>query len=326
MTVRRAALALVLTGCLSAAPLAAQPPAKVYTIGTLSAAATSDPRYGPIFASALHDGGYHPGRNLVLESRYAAGKVERLPELAADLVRRRVDLILAFGAAESLAAVNATTTIPVVFVSPSPVELGLVGSLARPGGNATGVSADAGPAVSGKLLELLKTMVPGLSRVDFLIDPDRPGLAVWEEATRKAAQALRVELRMLPVHQESDLDDAFARIARDRPGALLLTADSLILLHLKRITDFAVRHRLPTVSYVRTMVDDGCLMSYGPNFGDLMRRAASYMDRILKGARPAELPVEQPTKFDLVINVTTAKSLGLTIPQPLLLRADEVVK
>jgi len=262
----------------------------------------------------------------VLESRFAGGKVAQLPELAADLARQKVDLIVAFGASESLAAARATATIPVAFVSPTPVELGLVRSLARPNGNVTGLSADPGPAVIGKLLELLKTVAPGLSRLDILADPGRPHLVVWERATQEAARALGVEPRIVPVQRETDLDTAFATMARDRPDALLLTADSLILLHLKRITDFAARHRLPTASYVRTMVDDGCLMSYGPDFGDLMRRAVGYMDKIFKGARPADLPVEQPTKFDLVINLATAKSLGLTIPQSVLLRADEVVR
>jgi putative ABC transport system substrate-binding protein len=325
MIILRTVLAMALACGLLAARLEAQPAAKVYTIGVLSAA-SPNPTYGAIFANALHDSGYELGRNLVLESRYTAGKVEQIPDQAADLVRRKVDLILAFGASESIAAAKATATIPIVFLSPIPVELGLVRSLARPGGNVTGLSVTTGPAVIGKLLELLKTMVPSLSRVALLIDPDRPGLAVWEQSVREAAQTLRVEPRMVPVHREGDVEAAFARMAADRPDALLLTADPLILLHLKRITDFAARHRLPTASLARPMVDDGCLMSYGPNVGDLTRRTVLYMDKILKGARPADLPVEQPTKFELVINLTTAKSLGLTIPPAVLSRADEVVQ
>jgi len=325
MIILRAVLAMALACGLLPARLEAQPAARVYTIGVLSAAGPS-PTYGAIFANALRDSGYQQGRNLVLESRHTAGKVEQLPDLAADLVRRKVDLILAFGASESIAAAKATATIPIVFMSPTPVELGLVRSLAHPGGNVTGVSVTTGPAVIGKLLELLKTMVPGLSRVALLIDPDRPGLAVWEQSVREAAQTLRVEPRVVAVHREGDVEAAFATIAGARPDALLLTADPLIILHLKRITDFAARHRLPTASLARPMVDDGCLMSYGPNIGDLTRRAVQYMDKILKGARPADLPVEQPTKFELVINLTTAKSLGLTIPQAVLSRADEVVQ
>ena len=325
MIILRAVLAMALACGLLAARLEAQPAARVYTIGVLSAAGPS-PTYGAIFANALRDSGYQQGRNLVLESRHTAGKVEQLPDLAADLVRRKVDLILAFGASESIAAAKATATIPIVFMSPTPVELGLVRSLAHPGGNVTGVSVTTGPAVIGKLLELLKTMVPGLSRVALLVDPDRPGLAVWERAAREAMQTLRVEPRMVPVHREGDVEAAFATIAGDRPDALLLTADPLIILHLKRITDFAARHRLPTASLARPMVDDGCLMSYGPNAGDLLRRTVLYVDKILKGARPAVLPVEQPTRFELVINLTTAKSLGLTIPPAVLSRADEVVQ
>jgi ABC-type uncharacterized transport system substrate-binding protein len=326
MTIIRAALTMALAVTLLAMPLQAQQTGKIYTIGILSSAAGPSPTYSPILVNALRDSGYQLARNLVLEPRYAAGKVEQLPDLAADLVRRKVDLILAFGVSESLAAVKATATIPIVFMSPAPVELGLVRSLARPGGNATGLSVDTGPPVIGKLLDLLKTMVPGLSRVVGLVDTDRPDLAIWERAGKEAGQTLRVELRLVSVHREADLDAALARIAGDRPDALMLTGDPVILLHLKRITDFAAKHRLPTGSYVRTLVDEGGLLAYGPNIGDLMRRTVPYVDRILKGARPADLPVEQPTKLELVINLTTTKALGLTVPPWLLLRADEVVQ
>jgi putative ABC transport system substrate-binding protein len=326
VTIVRAALTLALTVAVLAAPLEAQPPGKVYTIGILSLAPGPSATYGPILFNALRDRGYQVGHNLVVEPRFAVGNVDQLPDLAADLVRRKVDLILAFGLAESLAAVKATTTIPIVFMSPAPVELGLVRSLARPGGNVTGVSVDTGPPVIGKLLELLKTMVPGLSRVASLVDTNRPDLAIWEQAGREAGRALGVTNRMVLLHREGDLEAALATIAADRPDALLLTGDLVILLHLKRITDFARKHRIPTASYVRALVDEGGLLSYGANLGDLVRRAASYADKILKGARPADLPVEQPTKLELVINLTTAQSLGLTIPQSLLLRADEVVQ
>lgn len=326
MTIIRAALTMALAVTLLAMPLQAQQTGKIYTIGILSSAAGPSPTYSPILVNALRDSGYQLARNLVLEPRYAAGKVEQLPDLAADLVRRKVDLILAFGVSESLAAVKATATIPIVFMSPAPVELGLVRSLARPGGNATGLSVDTGPPVIGKLLDLLKTMVPGLSRVVGLVDTDRPDLAIWERAGKEAGQTLRVELRLVPVHREADLDAALARIAGDRPDALMLTGDPVILLHLKRITEFAAKHRLPTGSYVRTLVDEGGLLAYGPNIGDLMRRTVPYVDKILKGARPADLPVEQPTKLELVINLTTTKALGLTVPPSLLLRADEVVQ
>jgi putative ABC transport system substrate-binding protein len=316
-----------LTGGLLAAPLAAeaQQPGKLYNIGVLTSAAGPSPTYAPIVRSALRDNGYQVGRNVMLEARYAAGRVEQLPDLAADLVRRRVDLILAFGASESVAAMKATATIPIVFLSPTPVELGLIQSLAHPGGNLTGLSVDTGPAVVGKILESLRMVVPALSRVALLVDPHRPGLAIWWKAGMEAGQALQVQLRMVPMQREEDLEAAFAMIAGDRPDALLLTADALVLSNLKRITDFALKHRLPTASYVRDLVDEGGLMAYGPNFGDLMRRAVWYVDKIFKGARPADLPVEQPTTFELVVNLKTAKALGLTIPPSLLQRADHVI-
>jgi putative tryptophan/tyrosine transport system substrate-binding protein len=324
---RRRFLLTSLAGAL-ASPLAAaaQQGGKVYSIGVLSTLAGPSPTYGPVFSSALRDSGYELGRNLVIESRYAAGKVEQLPDLAADLVRRKVDIILAFGASESLAAVKTTATIPIVFTSPSPVELGLVRSLARPGGNATGLSADVTPEIAGKLLELLKMAVPSLSRIVGLAHSDRPALPAYEQALRRAAQTLRVEARLVGVRHEGDFDAAFAKIAGDRPDALMLAADPLIFLHRKRITDFAVTHALPTVAGVRDFVDDGGLMSYGPNFGDLLRQVVHYTDRILRGAKPADLPVEQPTKFELVINLKTAKALGLTIPPALLARADQVIE
>ncbi len=311
-----------------AAPQAAeaQQAGKVYTIGILSTAAGPSSTYGPIVFNALRDRGYERGRNLVVESRFAAGRVDQLPDLAADLVRRKVDVILAFGSSESLAALKATSTIPIVFTSVSPVELGLVRSLARPGGNATGLSVDVTPEIAGKFLELLKTTVPRLSRVAIVVDPARPGLAPYERTFREAAHTLRLEVHPIPVRDEADLDAAFTTMTRDRPDALVLAADPLIYLHRKRVADFAAKHRLPTIAGVREFVDDGALMSYGPNFGDLLRRLVSYADKILKGARPADLPVEQPTRFELVVNLKTAKSLGLTIPPSVLLRADEVLQ
>jgi putative ABC transport system substrate-binding protein len=222
--------------------------------------------------------------------------------------------------------VKATGTIPIVFTSTSPVEVGLVRSLARPGGNATGLSADVTPEIAGKLLELLKTAVPSLGRIVGLVQSDRPELAAYEQALKRAAQTLRVEARLVRVRHEGDIEAAFAIIAGDRPDALMLSADPLIFLHRKRVTDFAVTHVLPTVAGVRDFVDDGGLMSYGPNFSDLLRRVVHYMDKILKGAKPADLPVEQPTKFELVINLKTAKAIGLTIPPSLLQRADQIIE
>jgi ABC-type uncharacterized transport system substrate-binding protein len=326
MRIVQAALTIAAAVVLVAGPLEAQQAGKVYTLGILSLAPGPSSTYGPILFDALHERGYYLGRNLMVEHRFASGKVDQLPGLAADLVRRKVDLILAFGASESLAAVRATTSIPVVFMSPAPVELGLVRSLARPGGNVTGLSVDTGPPVIGKLLEVLKAMAPGLSRVIGLAGADRPDLAVWERAGREAGQTLRVTNRMVLLHRDGDVEAAFATITGDRPDALLLTGDAVILLHLKRIAEFARKHRLPTGSYVRALVDEGGLVSYGPNLGDLVRRAAFYVDKILKGARPADLPVELPTKLELVINLSTARALGLTVPQSVRLRADDVIE
>jgi putative ABC transport system substrate-binding protein len=304
----------------------AQPAKNISVIGMLSMAAGPSPIYGAAFFDALRDRGWEPGHNLTVEPRFAAGSAERLPDLAADLVRRKVDVILAFGAAETLAAAKATTTIPIVFMGSVPVELGLVHSLARPGGNVTGVSAVVTPDIVGKLLELTKTMVPGLSRVAFLFDPDRPDLQVYERAAREAAQTLQLEAQLIGVHRESEFDAAFATIVAGRFEALYIGADALILLNGTRVTGFAAKHRLPTVASVRVLVEEGALMSYGPNPNDLLRRVASYADKILKGAKAADLPVEQPTKFEFVINMKTAKALGVTIPPSLLLRADQVIE
>jgi len=242
-------------GAVLAAPFAAegQPGRNVYVIGILSLAAGPSPIYGPAFFNAMRDRGWEPGRNLTVESRYAAGKPERLPDLAADLVRRKVDVILAFGAAETLAAVKATATTPIVFMSPAPVELGLVRSLARPGGNVTGLSSVVTPDIIGKVLELLKTTVPGLLRVAFLFNPERPDLSVYEGAAREAAQTLRLEARLVGVRRESDFDAAFATIVAERHDALYIAADTLILLHGERVTGFAAKHRLPTVAGVRAL-------------------------------------------------------------------------
>jgi len=328
MKLRAGSLVIVVALFLLTAPLVAgaQRTGKVYTIGTLSLGAGPSRTYGPIFINALRDRGYELGRNLMMEPRYASGRMEELPGLAADLVRRKVDIILAFGASESVAAVKATATVPIVFISTAPVELGLVGSLARPGGNATGVSVDVTPEVYGKVLEFLKAMLPSVARIATLGHPDRVDVHVYERALRELHQRLRVELRGVAVRHEGDLDAAFAAIASSRPHALFLVADPVILHHRKRITDFAAKQALPTVAGTEVFVVDGGLMSYGPNVGELMRGVALYVDKILKGAKAGDLPVEQPTKFELVINLKTAKTLGLTVPPSLLLQADQVIE
>jgi putative ABC transport system substrate-binding protein len=295
---------------------------RVYKIGMLSLADRPDTKSAPMFVSALRDRGYEPGRTLVFIERFAAGNLEQLPDLAADLIRQKVDILLTAGSSETLAALKATATIPIVFVSPSPVELGIVRSLARPGGNATGMSADVTPEVAGKLMELLKQVVPRLSRVTVLWNPDRPESRIYESAVREAGRLLRVEPRFVNVRTGRDLETALVAIAGERPDALMIG----ITFNQTRITNFALKNSLPTLSYERNPVDDGGLMSYGPNLGDIMRGLAAYIDKILKGAKPADLPVEQPTKFELVINMKTAKALGVKVPQSILVQANEVIE
>jgi putative ABC transport system substrate-binding protein len=308
-------------------PAGATQAGRVYKIGMLSLADRPDTKSAPMFVSALRDRGYEPGRTLVFIERFAAGNLEQLPGLAADLIRQKVDILLTAGSSETLAALKATATIPIVFVSPSPVELGIVRSLARPSGNATGMSADVTPEVTGKLMELLKQVVPRLARVTVLWNPDQlGGSRIYESAVRKAGQVLRVVPQFVNVRTGRDLEAAFVAIASERPDALMIGVDPIIAFNQKRITDFALKNNLATVSYERSLVDDGGLMSYGPHLGDMMRGLAAYIDKILKGAKPADLPVEQPTKFELVINMKTAKALGVKVPQSILVQANEVIE
>ena len=295
---------------------------RIYKIGILSLADRPDTKSAPMFVSALRDRGYEPGRTLIIIERYAAGNLVQLPDLAADLIRQKVDILLTVGSSETLAALKATTTIPIVFVSPSPVELGIVRSLARPGGNATGMSADVAPEVVGKLMEFLKQVIPRLSRVTVFWNPDRPESRIYENAVREASKLLRVEPRFVNVRTGHDLETALMAIAGERPDALMIGNTS----NQTRITNFALKNSLATISYERNPVDDGGLMSYGPNLGEIMRGLAAYIDKILKGAKPADLPVEQPAKFELVINMKTAKALGVMIPQSMLLQANEVIE
>jgi putative tryptophan/tyrosine transport system substrate-binding protein len=315
-------------GTVLAAPRAAeaQPAKSVYVIGILSMAAGPSPIYGPALFNALRNLGWESGRNLTVEARFAGGGAERLPDLAADLVHRKADVILAFGAAETLAAAKATATVPIVFMGSVPVELGLVRSLARPGGNVTGLSAVVTPEIIGKQLELLKTMMPSLSRVAFLFDPERPDLSVYERVSQEAARTLRLKARLVGVRRENDFEAAFATIVAERSEALFIGSDALILLHGKRVMSFAANQRLLTMASVRAFVDDGGLISYGPNPIDLLHRVAWYADKIFRGAKAGDLPIEQPTRFELIINVKTAKALGLAIPPSLLMQADQIIE
>jgi putative ABC transport system substrate-binding protein len=329
LTVTRLAPAVVLL--LLAAPLAveAQPAAKVPRIGWLPVNLASAPINLEPFRQGLRDLGYVEGRNLVIETRDAEGRLERLPALAAELVALKVDVIVAPGTPQALAAKNATRTIPIVFVGAAdPVTDGLVTSLARPGGNATG-SSNFAPELVGKRLELLKQAVPGGSRVAVLWQPggsaERAEKDMLKEA-EVAARALGVRPQFVEARGPADFDRAFSEMIRARAGALTVLASGMFNTERRRLVDLAAKNRLPAVYPWREAVDAGGLMSYGPNIADLNRRAATYVDKILKGAKSADLPVERPTKFEVVINLKTAKALGLTIPPSLLARADQVIE
>ncbi len=325
--------ALALT--LLAAPLAAQAQqaGKVYRVALIltttpvSEMAGPEPIHAPFraFVHRLRELGYVEGRNLVLERRSAEGRFERFGDIIRELVRLRVDVIVTVTNPAAQAAKAVTTTVPIVMASSTdPVGAGLVGSLARPGGNITGLTYSVDAEIEGKRLDLLKEALPRISRVAYL------GLkgewdSAYGESVRAAARALGLTL-LLAEHTPNDFTSAFRRIERDRPDALFVGASPPAFQHRKLIVDFATRNRLPSTHSYSEAVELGGLMAYGTNAPDLFRRAADYVDRILKGARPADLPVERPTKFELVINLKTAKALGLTIPPSVLARADEVIQ
>jgi putative tryptophan/tyrosine transport system substrate-binding protein len=328
MSTRRAFIG-ALTGLL-AAPLAAeaQQAGKVYRVGYLTAGSvTANPRVLEAFRHGLRDLGWVEGQNIVIEYRSAEGRFDRLPDLAAELVRLKVDVIAAAPTPAALAAKNATGTVPIVGVSlTEPVGLGLIASLARPGGNVTGVSYSVGTDIFGKDLELLKEVVPKVRRVAVLSNPDGPAQPLTISNIKGAARSLGLQLLLLEARAPGDFDGAFAAMARERVGALFVVTDPMFIPHRARLTYLAAKNRLPSIFTQRADVEAGGLISYGPNFADMYRRAATYVDKILRGAKPADLPVEQPTTFELVINLKTAKALGLTIPPSLLQRADELIQ
>ena len=316
---------------LGAAPLAAeaQQATKVARIGCLATNPAISTRLREAFVQGLRDLGYIEGRNLVIEYRDADGKAERLPALAAELVALKVDVIVASGTLAALAARRATKTLPIVF-SPAgdPVGSGLVTSLARPGGNVTGLSS-LGPELVGKRLELLKQAVPGVDRVAVLFLPGALGERTDKDmltGADVASRALGVRLQFVEARGPDEFARAFSDMSSARAGALTVLPSNRFLREHRRLVDLAAENRLPAVYTSREFVDAGGLMSYGANSADLHRRAATYVDKILKGAKPGDLPVEQPTKFELVINLKTAKALGLTIPQSVLAHADEVLQ
>jgi len=328
---RRAFIAAV-TGGLLAAPLVAeaQPAGKIARIGYLATNLRGSPQAShEAFVEELRGLGYVEGRNVVIEYRDAEGKDERLAALAAELVALNVDVIVAAaGTLAALAAREATRILPIVFIAVgAPVTSGLVTGLARPGGNATGLSA-VSPDLASKWLELLKQAVPGVSRVAFLRQPGALGDAdkdVLKQA-EVAARALGVRFQLVEARGTADFDGVFSELTNARAGGLVVLSTPMFSSERTRLVDLAARHRLPTMFSFRSYVDAGGLMSYGPNVADLFRRAATFVDKILKGAKPVDLPVEQPTKFELVINLKTAKALGLTIPPSLLQRADQVIE
>jgi len=278
------------------------------------------------FRQGLSELGYIEGKNIAIEYRYAEGKEDRLPALAADLVRLKVDIIVAGGGNATLAAKNATKTIPIVLTAVSdPVGSGLVASLARPGGNITGLTG-INSDLSGKRLELLKEMILGVSRVVILLYRDNPAATLLLKETEAAAQLLRVQVQILEVNDSSELENVFEAAKKGRSEAIDILSSAFFVAQRKEIVELAAKVRLPAIYVDSTFTDAGGLMSYGANIPDMYRRAAVYVDKILKGAKPSDLPVEQPKKFELVINLKTAKQIGVTIPQSVLYRADKVIK
>jgi len=305
----------------------AQQPAKVWRIGFLASSARPPDGAPPAtLRQALQELGYVDGTSISYVGRWAEVKRDRLPGLAAEMVGLKVDLIVAFGAPAAEAAKEATSTIPIVIVNAGdPVGIGLIASLARPGGNVSGIS-DQATELSAKRLELLKEAMPNASSIAVLWNAGDRAMTLRYREIEKAARVLGVTIRPLGVREPDDFDVAFTAMTRERPDALLLITDALTNLNRTRVLDFAAAHRVPAMYEFGSLVREGGLISYGPDLGDSYRRAAVYIDRILKGAKPSELPVEQPNRYYLLVNLKTAKALGLTIPQSLLLRADEVIQ
>ena len=304
----------------------AQQPTKIPRIGYLAAACpdTQSART-EAFRQGLRDLGYIEGQSIAIEYRCAEGKPDRLPDLAAELIQLKLELIVTAGNEATQAAKNATGTIPIVTTGSDPVVSGFVASLAHPGGNITGVSIDA-PGLSGKRLELLKESFPRLSRVAVLYYPVTPSSKVTMAETEQAARLLKVHLQPVGVETSNELENAFSAMIKERAEALIKLPSAVLTSYRKRIVELAAKSRLPAMYEDRIIAEDGGLMSYGPDITDLYRRAATYVDKILKGVKPGDLPVEQPTKFEFVINLKTAKQIGLTIPPNVLVRADRVIK
>jgi len=322
---RRAVLAL--TVVLLVAPLAgeAQPARKIYRIGYLETGAM---RPGPweAFRERLRELGYVEGQTIAFETRWADGHIDRLPQLAAELVRLKVDVVVTAGSPAARAAKNTTTSIPIVMATGGdPVGLGLVATLARPGGNVTGLTT-LSRELSGKRLEILREALPRASRIGMLWHRTSDIDALTRRETEEAAKTVGIPLKAHGVDGPDDFDRALNAIVADRAAAVLVATSPMFFGHRRQLADLALKHRLPTLFAFREYAEAGGLMAYGPSYTELFQRAAGYVDKILKGARPADLPVEQPTKFDLIINLKTAKALGLTIPPSVLTRAGEIIQ
>jgi putative ABC transport system substrate-binding protein len=301
----------------------AQQPKNIPRIGWLGAARTSSPRI-EAFRQGLHELGYAEGKNIFIEYRYAEGKLDRLPALAAELVRLKVDVIVAGSPQATRSAKQATSKIPIVMAfDDDPVGSGFVASLARPGGNITGLST-LFPEMSGKQLELLKEIVPKLSRVAVLGNATQPGNPQALREINLTADG--VQIQYLEVRGPKDIETSFREASKERADAVLVLSTTILYFNRRQVSDLAVKSRLPTIYGRPEYVDDGGLVYYGPSYTDLYRRAAVYVDKILKGAKPADLPVEQPMKFELIINLKAAKQIGVTIPPNVLARADKVIK
>ncbi|MGC1703089.1 MAG: ABC transporter substrate-binding protein [Pseudolabrys sp.] len=319
-----------LVGAAAAWPLAApaQQVGKTPQIGYLGVSSPSlEPHYVEAFRQKLRELGHVEGKNIAIEYRWAEGQDDRLPNLASELVRLKPDVIVTTGTPGAVAAMQATKTIPIVMASSAdPVGSGLVASLARPGGNVTGFTI-LGPELEGKRLELLKQAVPGLSRLAVLWNPSNPGIVSYFETVKNAGRALQISLGpVVEVRRSDELDSAFTAIASARPHALVVIADRFLLSHRKQIVEFAAVKRLPTMYPYREYVDAGGLMSYAPSNIELFLGTAIYVDKILKGAKPGDLPIQEPTKFELVINLKTAKALGLDVPLHLQQLANEMIE
>ncbi len=321
----------LLGGTVATWPLAVraqQPAGRVYRVGYLAFGSREQQIHlSKAFEEGLRSLGYRVGENVVIEYRFANGHLERLPTLAADLVRLAVDVIVSGTPSNTVAAMKATTTIPIVMTNSSdPVDAGLVASLARPGGNVTGFSSDTGDEINGKRLELLKETLPNLSRVGILWNPDFARNQSRLTSMREATQALGLTLVPAEARGPDALEQAFATIMKERAQVLVVLSDGVLFNYRGQIGVMAIRDRLPAISAVREYAEAGLLLTYGPDLQDLFRRSAVFVDKIFQGAKPADLPVEQPTKFEFVVNLKTAKALGVEVPPSVLARADQVIE